>query len=330
MSSPVYSEFSFAPASAYAADVNALPELREAVQESFSEIDWRGSEAGILGIEMISEASFSVQVNRETKLTAKPDGGAFKVQYHGPIEYIVFASEATLSYCALQWAQENKTHGLVTITAAQGASVSRGGYSIPKAADGAYELAIGAYMMTVDGVRTGFIYNLEKTLKVRTSIASANVVLGAALTYTGSEQKKEVTSVTLGEQTLTDGTDYTVQDDTGTDAGNYSLRIDGIGNYAGTLIAPWRIAKAEAGLALSQESAQVKAGESADVNISTDSDTKITVQSSDAETADASVSGNVLTIEAKSAGAAEITLRQAEGKNYMAGEAHCAVTVTGE
>lgn len=330
MSSPVYSEFSFVPASAYAADVNVLPEMRKAVQEAFIEIDWRGSEAGILGVEMISNETFSVRLNRETRLTAKPDGGAFKLCYHGPVEYIVFESAATLTYCAVQWAQENKTHGLVKIEAAEGAVISKGGYIVPEAADGMYELAIGAYTLTVDGVWTGFLYRLEKTITVRTSIERADVVLGAALTYTGSAQKKEVTSVALGEKPLTADTDYTVQDDTGTDAGNYSLRIDGIGNYSGTIIAPWSIAKASSGLALSQESAQVKAGESADVNISTDSDTKITVQSSDAETADASVSGNVLTIEAKSAGTAEITLRQAEGKNYMAGEAHCAVTVTGE
>ena len=57
MSSPVYSEFSFVPASAYAANMNILPDIRTAVQNGFLGLDWRGSEADILGVEMQSAAA---------------------------------------------------------------------------------------------------------------------------------------------------------------------------------------------------------------------------------------------------------------------------------
>ena len=60
MSSPVYSEFSFVPASAYAANINILPELREAIKNAFPALDWRGSEAEILEIEMQSAVEFTV------------------------------------------------------------------------------------------------------------------------------------------------------------------------------------------------------------------------------------------------------------------------------
>lgn len=82
MSSPVYSEFSFAPASAYAASKNVLPTIRTAVETNFSNHLWNGSEAEILGVEMAAAASFTVKLNRETQLTAKPEGDVFTVRYY--------------------------------------------------------------------------------------------------------------------------------------------------------------------------------------------------------------------------------------------------------
>ena len=90
-------------------------------------------------------------------------------------------------------------------------------------------------------------YNtLEVSLTVSVSkpdLSSAKVTLGAALTYTGKEQTQTVT-VTLDGKTLTEGTDYTVTNNTGKAAGTYTLTITGKGNYTGTLKVSFPIAKA--------------------------------------------------------------------------------------
>lgn len=62
------------------------------------------------------------------------------------------------------------------------------------------------------------------------------VTLGASLTYSGSEQTQEVSSVKKGTTTLTEDTDYKVYNNKATGAGTYGLQIVGIGDYAGTVI----------------------------------------------------------------------------------------------
>lgn len=74
-------------------------------------------------------------------------------------------------------------------------------------------------------------------------ISAAVVTLGAALTYNGSVQTKEIESVVLDGKTLVEGTDYTVSGNTGTNAGSYTLTITGIGDYEGSVTKPWSIAK---------------------------------------------------------------------------------------
>lgn len=347
MSSPVYSEFSFVPASAYAANINILPELREAIKNAFPALDWRGSEAEILEIEMQSAAEFTAKLNRETQLTAKSagmsatddgsgnitlsnGGSGYAVRYRGPVEYVVFSAEATLTNVHIRWAMQNKTHAVAQITSVSGAKLTRGGFEIPAAAGGKYELCIGGYFLTANGVTTGFFYNLENALTVRTSIESAAVVLGAALTYTGNEQEKAVTSVTLGGVKLTENTDYTVSGDKGTDAGNYSLRIDGIGNYAGTIIAPWIIAKAAAGLSVSPEAIEMSVSGSDTITISTNSDGKIDIEARTPDVVELSVGAesNKITVTAIAAGECVLEIQQEEDKNHLAGTAECTVTVT--
>ena len=170
MSSPAYSEFSFVPASAYAANMNVLPDIRTAVQNGFPGLDWRGSEADILGVEMQSAAAFTVKLNRETQLTAVQEGTVYTVRYNGPIEYIVFNAAATLTYLHVRWGMANKTHGVVAISTVSGAKISRGGYEIPQTKAGEYELAIGGYIITANGVRAGFFYNLEESMTVKLSL----------------------------------------------------------------------------------------------------------------------------------------------------------------
>lgn len=330
MSSPVYSEFSFVPASAYAANMNILPDVRMAVQNGFDGLDWRGSEADILGIEMQSAAAFTVKLNRETQLTAVQEGTVYTVRYNGPIEYIVFSAATTLTYLHIRWAMQNKTHGVVAISTASSAKISRGGYEVPQTKAGEYELAIGGYILTANGVRTGFYYNLEDSLTIKLSLESADVVVSGALTYTGSEQTKTVKSVTLGGNVLTVNTDYTVADNTATNAGAYSLRIDGKGDYKGTIIVPWTIAKAAAGLSISPEAIEMSVGTTETFKVTTSSNAEMHIDNSEptvASLGDVDEDSNV-TVEPLSAGETVITIAQDENENYLAGQAQCTVTVT--
>ena len=72
------------------------------------------------------------------------------------------------------------------------------------------------------------------------SITGATVTLGASLTYTGSQQTQTVNSVTIDGLTAA----YTVSNNTGTDAGDYSLTVTGSGNFTGDQQAQFTIAKA--------------------------------------------------------------------------------------
>lgn len=329
MSSPVYSEFSFVPASAYAANMNVMPDIRTAVQNNFSNLDWRGSEADILGVEMQSAEAFTVKLNRETQLTAVQEGTIYTVRYNGPIEYVVFSAAATLTYMNARWAMQNKTHGVVAITAASGAKISRGGYEVPQTKAGEYELAIGGYILTAGGVRTGFYYNLEESLTIRLSLEKADVEVSGALTYTGSKQTKTVKSVTLVGNALTVNKDYTVADNTGTNAGAYSLRIDGVGDYKGTIIVPWTIAKADAGLSISPEAIEMSVGTSETFKVTTNSNAEMRIENSEPAVASLGAvdEDSNVTVEPLSAGETVITITQDENENYLAGQAQCTVTV---
>lgn len=66
------------------------------------------------------------------------------------------------------------------------------------------------------------------------SIHGAVIELGAVLTYNGSVQTQNVTSVTVDGSILT-ADDYTVTNNTGTNAGGYTLTVNGTGNYTGTV-----------------------------------------------------------------------------------------------
>ena len=76
------------------------------------------------------------------------------------------------------------------------------------------------------------------------NLSSAKVTLGTALTYTGKDQTQTVKSVILNGQALTEDMDYTVTNNTGKNAGTYTLTITGKGNYTGTLKVSFPIAKA--------------------------------------------------------------------------------------
>lgn len=75
------------------------------------------------------------------------------------------------------------------------------------------------------------------------SLANAQITLGDALTYNGTAQTQTIASVTVDGRTLTEYTDYTITENTGTAAGTYTLTITGQGNYIGTATKEWTIGK---------------------------------------------------------------------------------------
>ena len=88
-----------------------------------------------------------------------------------------------------------------------------------------WQTALGGYELTV----------------TQASIANADVTVADNLTYDGTAQSPTVT-VKLGGKELTQDTDYTVSGNSQTNAGEYTLKITGTGNYSGEKTAAWSIA----------------------------------------------------------------------------------------
>lgn len=84
--------------------------------------------------------------------------------------------------------------------------------------------------------------SVEVTI-AQASITNAAVTLSeTSFVYTGSEQSVTVSSVKLGEVTLTADTDYEVTGGTtGTNNGSYTVTVTGKGNYKDTASAAWSI-----------------------------------------------------------------------------------------
>ena len=73
------------------------------------------------------------------------------------------------------------------------------------------------------------------------SVNGAVIGLDTGLIYNGSVQTQNVTSVTVDGSILT-ADDYTVTNNTGTNAGGYTLTVNGTGNYTGTATKQFTIA----------------------------------------------------------------------------------------
>ena len=86
----------------------------------------------------------------------------------------------------------------------------------------------------------------EAFIIAKRSIEGAEILLGTELTYTGEEQTHAVTSVTVkvGEANSLHAT-YDVSENTGTNAGTYTLTVTGNENFEGTATKAFEIKQAE-------------------------------------------------------------------------------------
>lgn len=119
--------------------------------------------------------------------------------------------------------------------------------------------AAGAYQVVLEAVDGGKYKGSLKTRialqderKPSIDISKAKVTLGGtSYTYSGKAMNPGVKSVVVEDQTLVEGTDYTVTVPTGrTDAGTYTYTITGKGSYSGKVTASFKINQAASKISL--------------------------------------------------------------------------------
>lgn len=101
----------------------------------------------------------------------------------------------------------------------------------------------GTYTVTVTYESKDTIYTGSITFKINPTEIGGNITLGPALTYTGAPQTQTITKVQTGDYTYTEA-DYNVSGNVQTNAGTYTLTLEGKGNFTGTTSASYTIAKA--------------------------------------------------------------------------------------
>lgn len=90
------------------------------------------------------------------------------------------------------------------------------------------------------------------------SLESADITLeNSSYTYTGTEIKPKVTKVTVGGETLTEKTDYTVSYSDNVNAGTAKVTITGAGNYTGKKEKTFTIDKADLTIQPAKQSVKV-------------------------------------------------------------------------
>ena len=163
----------------------------------------------------------------------------------------------------------------------------------------------------------------------RTSIVDATVTLGSAVSYDGTEKTKSVSSVVLGTSTLTVNTDYIVVKNKGTEPGDYTLYVVGIGSYCGVIPKDWSIAKGTGSVTASPDTLSLDAeGTAGTSTLTVVGDGEVTVSSSDEDVATVEVSGTTVTVTPGAAGSATVTVTIAGTDHYTSGSDTIAVTVS--
>ena len=177
-----------------------------------------------------------------------------------------------------------------------------------------------------DEVSGGWI--AQGTGNGKTSIAGATVTLGSALTYNGSEQTQGISSVKIGSTTLTVSTDYTVENNKGTNAGTYVMRIIGKGSYVGYIDKEFSIAKANGSVTASpDELSLTEDGDAGTSTLTVTGDGAVSVATSDADVATVALDDDTVTVTPVGAGSATVTITLAASDNYNGSSDTISVTV---
>lgn len=173
-------------------------------------------------------------------------------------------------------------------------------------------------------------------------IGSAVITLGTALTYDNNQQTQTVGSVAVGGKALTAVTDYTVSDNTGTNAGTYTLKITAVdtSNYTGTATKQFTIAKASTTVGVTPGTVNVKVNGTANFNVAVTglgaplTTPAVTVSANAAvQCTVGSVAGNAFPVtvtgkQATAAGGVTLTVTYPGDSNYDSSTATVTVVVT--
>ena len=148
--------------------------------------------------------------------------------------------------------------------------------------------------------------------------------------YDGTEKTRHIASVVIQEQTLVEGRDYVVIGNKGVNAGTYTISIFGIMDYSGIASIDWSIAKKQSSLTVENNTVSIigPANTTKIVNITSEGDGIISVESSNTSIAVATINGNEITITSVAAGNATITVTISSGNNYSSNSSTINATVT--
>lgn len=138
----------------------------------------------------------------------------------------------------------------------QQVSVVFGGNDVEVEVEGNVQTNAGTYTITITATDANFTGTTTTDFTIdKLSIEKADVELGAALTYSGTEQTQEVVSVKVGELEVTG---YSVSGNKATNAGTYDITITAAetGNFKGSVIKSFTIEK----LSVTTENTQVVLG----------------------------------------------------------------------
>ncbi len=101
---------------------------------------------------------------------------------------------------------------------------------------------IGSYKLVIKAENNDYLGTQEIIVDIiKRDISDAVVILGEPLIFNGTVQTQTLESIKTGTLLLTDR-DYTIEQNTGCEAGNYILKITGIGNFTGTVEKEFTIA----------------------------------------------------------------------------------------
>ncbi len=101
----------------------------------------------------------------------------------------------------------------------------------------------GTYTVTVTYESKDTIYTGSTTFNINPKKIDGTITLGPALTYTGAPQTQTIANIQTGDYIYTEE-DYDVSGNVQTNAGTYTLTLEGKGNFTGTTSTSYTIAKA--------------------------------------------------------------------------------------
>lgn len=161
----------------------------------------------------------------------------------------------------------------------------------------------------------------------KTDIAGAVITLSQnTYTYDGTSKAPTVVSVTFNGQALTAGTDYAVVANPATNAGQYIVTVNGIGDYTGTATTEWAITKAQATITGDDSITISGMDEPVSKTYTTNGDGAFSFTIS-GNIATINNSGGTVTITPVTYGGAVLTVTVSEGTNYLGATKSVPITV---